>query len=137
MRKSVVITGVLGILAIIGFIILLMCITKVTQGHVVVVYSVYGIKEETKSPGWHLTAPFDKVNKYPTKTQTHKYKDLNVATSDGKNLQMDIDVSYKVDATKAVALFNRFGSADIEERSEEHFRSRVQDNVRSVENTSE
>src|SRR5699024_11311610 len=100
MRKSVVISGVLGFLAIIGFIILLMCITKVPQGHVGVVYSVNGVKEETKSPGWHLTAPFDKVNKYPTKTQTHKYKDLNVATSDGKNLQMDIDVSYKVDATK-------------------------------------
>ena len=132
MRKSVVISGVIGFLAIIGFIILLMCITKVPQGHVGVVYSVNGVKEETKSPGWHLTAPFDKVNKYPTKTQTHKYKDLNVATSDGKNLQMDIDVSYKVDATKAVALFNRFGSADIEELEKGYLRSRVQDNVRQA-----
>ncbi|XWX30767.1 lipoprotein [Staphylococcus phage PG-2021_17] len=132
MRKSVVISGVIGFLAVIGFIILLMCITKVPQGHVGVVYSVNGVKEETKSPGWHLTAPFDKVNKYPTKTQTHKYKDLNVATSDGKNLQMDIDVSYKVDATKAVALFNRFGSADIEELEKGYLRSRVQDNVRQA-----
>lgn len=132
MRKSVVISGVIGFLAIIGFIILLMCITKIPQGHVGVVYSVNGVKEETKSPGWHLTAPFDKVNKYPTKTQTHKYKDLNVATSDGKNLQMDIDVSYKVDATKAVALFNRFGSADIEELEKGYLRSRVQDNVRQA-----
>lgn len=130
MRKSVVISGVIGFLAIIGFIILLMCITKIPQGHVGVVYSVNGVKEDTKSPGWHLTAPFDKVNKYPTKTQTHKYKDLNVATSDGKNLQMDIDVSYKVDATKAVDLFNRFGSADIEELEKGYLRSRVQDNVR-------
>lgn len=132
MRKSVVISGVIGFLAIIGFIILLMCITKIPQGHVGVVYSVNGVKEDTKSPGWHLTAPFDKVNKYPTKTQTHKYKDLNVATSDGKNLQMDIDVSYKVDATKAVALFNRFGSADIEELEKGYLRSRVQDNVRQA-----
>ena len=132
MRKSVVISGVLGFLAIIGFIILLMCITKIPQGHVGVVYSVNGVKEDTKSPGWHLTAPFDKVNKYPTKTQTHKYKDLNVATSDGKNLQMDIDVSYKVDATKAVDLFNRFGSADIEELQKGYLRSRVQDNVRQA-----
>ncbi|WBF81748.1 membrane protein [Staphylococcus virus vB_SurM-PSU5] len=130
MRKSVVISGVIGFLAIIGFIILLMCITKIPQGHVGVVYSVNGVKEDTKSPGWHLTAPFDKVNKYPTKTQTHKYKDLNVATSDGKNLKMDIDVSYKVDATKAVELFNRFGSADIEELEKGYLRSRVQDNVR-------
>ncbi|ARM69342.1 hypothetical protein vBSauClo6_201 [Staphylococcus phage vB_Sau_Clo6] len=132
MRKSVVISGVIGFLAIIGFIILLMCITKIPQGHVGVVYSVNGVKENTKSPGWHLTAPFDKVNKYPTKTQTHKYKDLNVATSDGKNLQMDIDVSYKVDATKAVDLFNRFGSADIEELEKGYLRSRVQDNVRQA-----
>ena len=132
MRKSVVISGVLGFLAILGFIILLMCITKIPQGHVGVVYSVNGVKEDTKSPGWHLTAPFDKVNKYPTKTQTHKYKDLNVATSDGKNLQMDIDVSYKVDATKAVDLFNRFGSADIDELEKGYLRSRVQDNVRQA-----
>lgn len=132
MRKSVVISGVLGFLAIIGFIILLMCITKIPQGHVGVVYSVNGVKEDTKSPGWHLTAPFDKVNKYPTKTQTHKYKDLNVATSDGKNIKLDIDVSYKVDATKAVDLFNRFGSADIEELEKGYLRSRVQDNVRQA-----
>ena len=132
MRKSVVISGVIGFLAIIGFSILLMCITKIPQGHVGVVYSVNGVKEDTKSPGWHLTAPFDKVNKYPTKTQTHKYKDLNVATSDGKNLAMDIDVSYKVDATKAVDLFNRFGSADIEELEKGYLRSRVQDNVRQA-----
>ncbi|ASR76879.1 hypothetical protein SAM1_00070 [Staphylococcus phage SAM1] len=132
MRKSVVISGVLWFLAIIGFIILLMCITKIPQGHVGVVYSVNGVKEDTKSPGWHLTAPFDKVNKYPTKTQTHKYKDLNVATSDGKNIKLDIDVSYKVDATKAVNLFNRFGSADIEELEKGYLRSRVQDNVRQA-----
>lgn len=130
--KGYILGGVVGIVAIIGFVILIMCITKIPQGHVGVVYSVNGVKEETKSPGWHITAPFDKVNKYPTKTQTHKYKDLNVATSDGKNLTMDIDVSYKVDATKAVDLFNRFGSADIEELEKGYLRSRVQDNVRQA-----
>lgn len=130
--KGYILGGVVGIVAIIGFVILIMCITKVPQGHVGVVYSVNGVKEETKSPGWHITAPFDKVNKYPTKTQTHKYKDLNVATSDGKNLTMDIDISYKVDATKAVDLFNRFGSADIEELEKGYLRSRVQDNVRQA-----
>lgn len=130
--KGYIIGGIIGLIAIIGFIILIMCITKIPQGHVGVVYSVNGVKEETKSPGWHITAPFDKVNKYPTKTQTYKYKDLNVATSDGKNLQMDIDVSYKVDATKAVDLFNRFGSADIDELEKGYLRSRVQDNVRQA-----
>lgn len=130
--KGYILGGVVGVIAIIGFVILIMCITKIPQGHVGVVYSVNGVKEETKSPGWHITAPFDKVNKYPTKTQTHKYKDLNVATSDGKNLTMDIDVSYKVDATKAVDLFNRFGSADIEELEKGYLRSRVQDNVRQA-----
>lgn len=130
--KAYGILGIIGFIAVVGFILLVMCITKIPQGHVGVVYSVNGVKEETKSPGWHLTAPFDKVNKYPTKTQTHKYKDLNVATSDGKNLAMDIDVSYKVDATKAVDLFNRFGSADIEELEKGYLRSRVQDNVRQA-----
>lgn len=130
--KGIIAGSIVGLIAIIGFIILILCITRIPQGHVGVVYSVNGVKEETKSPGWHITAPFDKVNKYPTKTQTHKYKDLNVATSDGKNLQMDIDVSYKVDATKAVDLFNRFGSANIEELEKGYIRSRVQDNVRQA-----
>ena len=130
--KAYGILGVIAVVAVLGFGLLIMCITKIPQGHVGVVYSVNGVKEETKSPGWHITAPFDKVNKYPTKTQTHKYKDLNVATSDGKNLTMDIDVSYKVDATKAVDLFNRFGSADIEELEKGYLRSRVQDNVRQA-----
>ena len=130
--KGIIAGSIVGLIAIIGFIILILCITRIPQGHVGVVYSVNGVKEETKSPGWHITAPFDKVNKYPTKTQTKKYKDLNVATSDGKNLQMDIDVSYKVDATKAVDLFNRFGSANIEELEKGYIRSRVQDNVRQA-----
>ncbi|KAB2358417.1 prohibitin family protein, partial [Escherichia coli] len=68
----------------------------------------------------------------PTKTQTHKYNDFNVATPDGKNIKLDIDVSYKVDATKAVNLFNRFGSADIEELEKGYLRSRVQENGRQA-----
>ena len=121
-----------GVVGVILIIIAFMCIERVPQGTVGVVYSPKGVKQETLSPGWHVVAPMNKVNEYPTRTQTISYKDMNVSTSDGKNLNLDIDVNYKVDSSKAVDLFNRFGSADIEQLEKGYLRSRVQDNVRQA-----
>lgn len=130
--KSKAFIGLLttGVLIIIAVVIAILSIVKVPQGNVGVVYTPNGVKEDTLSPGWHLVAPLNKVNKYPTKTQTVSYKEMNVSTSDGKNLNLDIDVNYRVDEIKAVQLFNRFGSADIEQLEKGYLRSRVQDNVR-------
>lgn len=119
-----------GIIIVVAIIIAFLSIERVPQGTVGVVYSPKGVKDNTLSPGWHLVAPMNRVNEYPTRTQTISYKDMNVSTSDGKNLNLDIDVNYKVDSSKAVELFNRFGSADIEQLEKGYLRSRVQDNVR-------
>lgn len=127
--------GILALFGVVGVILIIiafMCIERVPQGTVGVVYSPKGVKQETLSPGWHVVAPMNKVNEYPTRTQTISYKDMNVSTSDGKNLNLDIDVNYKVDSSKAVELFNRFGSADIEQLEKGYLRSRVQDNVRQA-----
>jgi len=119
-----------GILLFLTVVVLIFSIVRIPQGTVGVIYSMNGVKEHTLATGWHLTKPTDKVVKYPTRTQTITYKDLSASTRDGKNLVIDIDVNYKVDAKKAVDLFNRFGSADIKDLQEGYLRTRVQDNVR-------
>ena len=133
MNSKIKAGGILSALVvgvIVLFVIAILCIERVPQGTVGVVYSPKGVKDNTLSPGWHVVAPMNRVNEYPTRTQTISYKDMNVSTSDGKNLNLDIDVNYKVDSSKAVELFNRFGSADIEQLEKGYLRSRVQDNVR-------
>lgn len=57
-----------GVVVLILIIIAFMCIERVPQGTVGVVYSPKGVKEETLSPGWHLVGPMNKVNEYPTRT---------------------------------------------------------------------
>ena len=129
-RKSLLLTTLIGGLLVIGTIILYMCIEKVPQGHQAVIYSVSGVKEETKPAGWHFISPLDKAIHYPIRTQTKEYNDLNVATSDGKNLNMDISVNYHVDPTKVVDIFNKFGNADIQGLEYGFLRTRVQDGLR-------
>ncbi|KAA1040043.1 prohibitin family protein [Macrococcus equipercicus] len=129
-RKSLLLTTILGAILLLGALILFMSIEKVPQGYQAVIYSVSGVKEQTKPAGWHIISPLDKAVHYPIRTQTKEYDDLNVATSDGKNLNMDISVNYHVDPTKVVNIFNKFGNADIEGLESGFLRTRVQDGLR-------
>ncbi|WP_414052442.1 prohibitin family protein [Macrococcus animalis] len=129
-RKSLILTAVLGSILLLGILLAFMSIEKVPQGHQAVVYSVSGVKEETKPAGWHFIFPLDKAVHYPIRTQTKEYTDLNVATSDGKNLNMDISVNYHVDSTKVVKIFNKFGNADITGLENGFLRTRVLDGLR-------
>jgi len=129
-RKSLLLTTVIGTLLLLGAIILFMCIEKVPQGYQAVIYSVTGVKDQTKPAGWHIISPLDKAVHYPIRTQTKEYQNLNVATSDGKNLDMDISINYHVDPTKVVKIFNKFGNADIEGLENGFLRTRVLDGLR-------
>ncbi|TDM15601.1 prohibitin family protein [Macrococcus bovicus] len=129
-RKSLLLTTIIGTLLLLGALILFMCIEKVPQGYQAVIYSVTGVKDQTKPAGWHIISPLDKAVHYPIRTQTKEYQNLNVATSDGKNLDMDISVNYHVDPTKVVKIFNKFGNADIEGLENGFLRTRVLDGLR-------
>ncbi|TDM04407.1 prohibitin family protein [Macrococcus carouselicus] len=129
-RKSLLLTTIIGMVGLLGALILFMCIEKVPQGYQAVIYSVTGVKDQTKPAGWHVISPLDKAVHYPIRTQTKEYKNLNVATSDGKNLDMDISINYHVDPTKVVKIFNKFGNADIEGLENGFLRTRVLDGLR-------
>lgn len=53
-RKSFLITSMLGLLLLLGIMLAFMSIEKVPQGYQAVIYSVSGVKEETKPAGWHF-----------------------------------------------------------------------------------
>lgn len=131
-KKSLFVTTAIGAFLLLGIFVIFLCVEKVPQGYQAVIYSPSGVKSETKPAGWHIISPFDKAVHYPIRTQTIDYKDLNVATSDGKNLNMDISVNYHVDPTKVVNIFKKFGNADIVGLENGFLRTRVQDGLRQA-----
>ncbi|MCY9388892.1 prohibitin family protein [Bacillus haynesii] len=106
-------------------------IEKIPNGYVGVVYSPNGgVKSETLDQGWHLVGLFDKVTRYPVRMQTVNNQDIQVATSDGKNISMDIAYNYVVQPDKVVELFNKFGAVDIESIENSYLKTRLWDAAR-------
>ncbi|WP_257351269.1 prohibitin family protein [Pseudalkalibacillus decolorationis] len=103
-------------------------IEKIQNGYVGVVYSPNGgVQEETLGQGWHIVGLFDKVTRYPVRMQTVQYDDIQVATSDGKNITMDFAYNYSIQPDKVVALFNKFGPVEVSEIESTYLRTRLWD----------
>ncbi|MES9685059.1 hypothetical protein CN514_20880 [Bacillus sp. AFS001701] len=106
-------------------------IEKITPGYVGVVYSPNGgIQKNTLSQGWNFVGLFDKVTEYPVRLRTVEYKDVALATSDGKRIEMDLSYTYKIDPSKVVSMFNEFGPVSIEEIEDTYLKKRLQDAAR-------
>ncbi|KAB7705333.1 prohibitin family protein [Bacillus aerolatus] len=113
---------------IIGLALLSMFIEKIPNGYVGVVYSPNGgVQDETLGQGWHLVGLFDKVTIYPVRMQTVNYKDIQVATSDGKSVTVDFAYNYSIQPDKVVEVFNKFGPVAIEQIEESYLRTRLWD----------
>lgn len=123
---------VTGVVLAGGIVVGSMFVEKVPAGTVGVVYNLDGVEETPLAQGWHMLAPFDKVIEYPTKTQTIQYDTIAVATSDGKNIAVDIAFNFNVDASKAVGLYNKFGAVTVEDISNGYLRTRLRDSARQV-----
>lgn len=120
-----------GVLIILGLIITPFFIERIPNGHVGVVYSPSGgVQDETLGQGWHVVKFFDKVNKYPVRMQTVNYKDMQVATSDGKNVTIDFAYNYQIEPDMVVPIFKKFGSIDVEEIEKSYLRTRFWDAAR-------
>lgn len=107
-------------------------VERVEVGNVGVVYNLDGVEDQTLSQGWHTVAPFDKVIEYPTRTKTQNFDAIKVATSDGKNIDMDIAFNYNVDPSKAVGLYNKFGAVTVDDIAETYLKTRLRDAARQV-----
>ena len=85
---------------------------RVENGNVGIRYAISGgVRDKALSQGIHFVG-LDYVTQYPIKTQSIKQR-VAVATSDGKKTDVKISYSYHVDPSKAVAIYKKFGSADI------------------------
>lgn len=127
-----VVGGIIAGIALISAVAIpVLFIEKITPGYVGVVYSPNGgIQKNTLSQGWNFVGLFDKVTEYPIRLRTVEYKDVALATSDGKRIEMDISYTYKIDPTKVVSMFNEFGPIAIEEIEDTYLKKRLQDAAR-------
>ncbi|MEH6848137.1 prohibitin family protein [Bacillus thuringiensis] len=126
---AIVTTGVIG-LVIVGS---LMCSTRISQGHAGVVYSWNGgIKGEVLEQGRKWVSPFNRVTEYPVATSTVEYKDLAIATKDGKPLTMNIAYDYHNDIDKLPYIFNKFKGANPDTIEDTWLKSRLKESALSV-----
>lgn len=120
-----------GVAITLVLIILPFFIERIPNGYVGVVYSPNGgVQEETLGQGWHIIGVFDKVTKYPVRMQTVQYKDMQVATSDGKNITIDFVYNYQIQPDQVVSIFNKFGPVVIEDIEGSYLKTRFWDAAR-------
>lgn len=119
---------IVALVLVIGVAVTSLFIEKIPNGYVGVVYSPNGgVQEKTLGQGWHLVGLFDKVTKYPVRMQTVNYKDIQVATSDGKNVTVDFAYTYSIEPEKVVDVFNKFGPIEVEQIEDSYLRTRLWD----------
>lgn len=111
-----------------------MFIERVPNGYQGVVFSPNGgVKEQTLGQGWHIVGLFDKTTLYPVRLQTVAYEQpFAVATSDGKNISVNIAFSYNIEPDKVVSLFNKFGPVSVGSIEESYLRTRLWDAARKT-----
>ncbi|WP_110929594.1 prohibitin family protein [Bacillus massiliglaciei] len=128
-RSKKVLGGfIIGLALLLGIGILALFIEKIPNGYVGVVYSPNGgVQSETLPQGWHLVGIFDKVTEYPVRMQTVNYSDIQVATSDGKNITIDFAYNYSIQPDKVVDVFNKFGPVEVKQIEETYLRTRLWD----------
>lgn len=132
-KRSTIIGGtVIGVILLAIIIVGSLFIEKVPAGEVGVVYNINGVEDTPLYQGWHLLAPFDKVIEYPVKTQTIQYNEIQIATSDGKNIGVGIAFNFNIDSTKAVDLYNKFGAVSVDSIADGYLRTRLRDASRQV-----
>lgn len=133
MNKGIIGAIIAGLLLIGGVIGACMSLTKIDNGNVGIVYSPNGgVKDEALSQGFHFVGLLDRVNEYPTKLRTVDAKNLTVSTKDGKNINIDLSYSYKIDASKVTSIYKTFGSVPVEELEKGYLERRLLESARKV-----
>ncbi|RXZ77944.1 prohibitin family protein [Paenibacillaceae bacterium] len=123
--------SVIGAILIVGLIVAMMVTVRIPNGYVGIVYSPNGgVKDANLGQGWQVTGLFDKVTKYPVRMQTKEYKEIQIATSDGKNITIDFAFNYQIEPDKVSYIFNTFGPIPVSEIEDTYLRTRFWDAAR-------
>lgn len=124
--------GIVGFGLISGAAIGIMKTERIPAGEVGVVYNTQGVEDETLPTGWHINGVLDKTIEYPIKMQTVKYKDMKVATNDGKSIEMDFAYNFTIDPEKVIGLYNKFGAVGVETITDNYLRTRLWESARTT-----
>lgn len=108
-RNGAIVVAVFLILVVIG---LVLFTTRITAGHVGIVYSANGgLKDKTLPQGIHIIMPWEKVTEYPISTETVSYADVMIGTKDGKPIKTTLQYNYHIEISEISAIFNKFRGA--------------------------
>lgn len=132
--KNILGAVVIGAVVIIGGGMVISSLETINQGHVGVVYSKTqgGVQQETLAQGTHLISPFSRVTQYPIALETVEYKDVQLATKDGKPLTIGMTFNYMNDTKKVVDIYNTFKGASPESIEKSFIFSRLKEAALSV-----
>lgn len=120
MNKGYIGAIVLAVLIFGAMICGFMCLEKVPAGYVGVVYNMNGgVDGEILTQGWHVVAPTKKVTTYSvgieqsyltevSRGDSPRDESFNIPTSDGKTVRVDLEFSYKFDASRVAETFVLF-----------------------------
>jgi prohibitin 1 len=105
----------------------------IKQGHAGVVFSKSsGVQEETLPQGFTVVNPLHKITEYPVSTETITYKELPLATVDGKPLNVDITIEYFNNVEKLPYIYNKFKGQKPEAIEQNWLKSRAKDSALEV-----
>lgn len=105
----------------------------INQGHAGVVYSrSHGVEEQTLSQGLKFVNPMKRITEYPVSTETVEYKELSLATKDGKPLSVDITYDYLNNVEKLPYIYNKFKGQKPDAIEETWLKARLKDSALTV-----
>ncbi|MGG4105076.1 prohibitin family protein [Paenibacillus lautus] len=133
MSKGIVGAVIIGGAIVIGGIMTLASLKTIDQGHVGVVYNRNGgVESQTLSQGMHFISPMKKVTQYPVALETVEYKDVQLATKDGKPLTIGMTFNYMNNPDQVVNIFNKFKGAKPGDIEQSFILSRIKEAALSV-----
>lgn len=142
-RKRLKVLIPLIIVAIIGIILLAMCIEKIPRGCVGSTYSIRGgTSKEVLTEGWHIISPMKKVTEYSVATEqlllTKDDRDeskgdesFNATCKDGV-LNVDLEMSYHFNAEDIPTIAKRYRGLSGEAIVDTRIKSKVKTYVNEV-----
>ncbi len=124
-RKAKLAGGIFtGIALLIALIVVINCMERIPVGYAGVIYSMNGgVKDNTLSPGYHITKPTEHVKCFTTSNeQLLLTKDeregskgddsFKVSTSDDASIAISFQMSYKFDEGQLVDTYKKFRGMD-------------------------
>ncbi|WP_368900782.1 prohibitin family protein [Oceanobacillus oncorhynchi] len=105
----------------------IMSIYRVSPGYMGVVYSMNGgVQEETKTQGWHVVWPNQKVISYPVSTEMEEIT-IEAGTNDGKTVKMKVQYAYHMNPEMLPHVFTKFRGRTAEDIASSYINQQIRD----------